>query len=124
MHTSSFRSSNLPSYLANAGIRAQQMRVRAAKARASHSNKQALRSGRITRAQFNQSFPNALNHGQGNYEDVETGDIWESREDGYIHRRSEDIRDILQAVNTNPTISEEEYEQLIANFKDETVGGN
>lgn len=106
----------IPSYLEGVGTRLRQENIRAAKIKNAKGLAKDLSSGRLTTAQFQQCFPNAINHGQGNFEDQLTGQIWEAH-DGYIYRRSDDsIKDILTAINDNPDMSDEEYDQLIAEF--------
>lgn len=116
----SFRSNSLPNYLAGAGLRFKQKQVSDYQQKQAKSESDNIKKGRISRAQFDKNFPDALNHGQGNYEDTATGEIWESRDDGFIYRRDgESIRDILQAINDNQNMSDEEYNTLIAKFRDE-----
>jgi len=105
----------MPSYLAGVGEKVQQERQIKAQAKLTVEAKKVIAAGRLTTAQFKQFFPKAINHGQGNFEDGQTGSIWESH-DGFIVRRADDsIRDVLKAINDNPEMSDEEYFKLIKN---------
>ena len=107
------RSTALPAYLHGAGVRHQERQRQARKTEAERSIEAAKREGRLTTAQFNNEYPDALNHGQGNFEDTHTGQIWEVR-NGVVYRRPDEALDtILTALNQNPQMSDEEYSSLI-----------
>jgi hypothetical protein len=105
----------MPSYLTGVGERVQNQRQIKAEAMLSVENNKAIAEGRLTTAQFKQLFPKAINHGQGNFEDGQTGAIWELHEGFIVRRADSSIRDVLKAINDNPEMSDEEYFKLIKN---------
>lgn len=111
------RASHLPPYLANVGERVMNERQAAAQADNRRKLDAIKATGKMTTAQFKQAMPTAIYHGQGNYEDQTTGQIWEARE-GMIYRRAdESIRDVLAAINERPDMSDEEYNVLVADLR-------
>lgn len=110
------RSTNLPPYLRGVGERVMNERQNAAAAEEQKKLGELKKLGKMTVAQFKQAFPTAINHGQGNFEDQATGQIWEARE-GVIYRRAdESIRDVLTAIHERPDMSDDEYNALIRQF--------
>ena len=113
------RSTSIPAYLRDTGIKHQERQRQARRTEESKSVEAAKREGRLTTAQFQQEYPDALNHGQGNFEDSHTGQIWEVR-NGVVYRRpDESLNTILTALSSNPTMPDNEYETLITKAKSE-----
>lgn len=109
------RSTSIPSYLQNAGIRHQERQRQNRRTEEAKKLEAAKKEGRMTTAQFHQEHPDALNHGHGNFEDSHTGQIWEVR-NGVVYRRPDEaLETILAALNNNPQMSDEEYSKLIKN---------
>jgi hypothetical protein len=103
----------MPSYLADVGERVQQERQIKAQAKLSAESRKAIAVGRLSTAQFKQLFPKAINHGQGNFEDGQTGAIWELHDNFIVRRTDAAIKDVLKAINDNPEMSDEQYFKLI-----------
>lgn len=107
----------VPSYLAGVGKRVQESREEQLNGAKLVESQKQIQSGRMTLAQFKSQFPQAIDHGHGNFEDGTTGQIWEVHEGFIVRRADSTIRDVLKAINDHPEMSDDEYFQLINSMK-------